>query len=258
MSGRFDGHDPRKGTDTAGVPWAGRTLASTGFEQDTGEADPALARALRHPEDEEALVAAVASARLLTPVVAVPRESEEVSGLAADATSEMATVTLTAPDGTRALPVFSSTAALAAWDPQARPVPVTAQRAALAAVQEGCQAMVLDLPAAGAPAAASGHPTYTLRPSMVWALAMARPWVPAHRDEHVARAVAAAVRQEPSVTGHRLGPGAGGALQVDLVLRPGLEPHEVRDLVTRVGERLATDGEVRARIDALAFSLSRR
>jgi hypothetical protein len=258
VSGRFDGHDPHRGTDTAGVPWAGRTLSGTGFEHDTGEADQALAEALRHPEDEEALVAATATARLLTPVVAVPGETEEVAGLAADATSEMATVTLTAPDGTRALPVFSSTASLAAWDPRARPVPVTAQRAALAAVQEGCQVMVLDLPGPGAAEDAAGHPPYTFRPSMVWALAMARPWVPAHRDEQVARAVAAAVREEASVAGHRLGAGAGGALQVELELRPGLGPEEVRELVTRVGERLATDGEVRARIDALAFSLGRR
>ena len=30
---------------------------------------------------------------------------------------------------------------------------------------------------------------------------------------------------------------------------------EVRELVTRLGERLATDGELRARIDGLAFRL---
>src|SRR5690606_37868155 len=64
MTGRFDGHDPRGGHDTAGVPWAGRTLSGTGFDDDTGEADPALAAALAEPDDEEALVAAVAAARL--------------------------------------------------------------------------------------------------------------------------------------------------------------------------------------------------
>ena len=46
----------------------------------------------------------------------------------------MAAMTLLAADGHRALPVFTSIAALAAWDPAARPVPVTAARAAQAAV----------------------------------------------------------------------------------------------------------------------------
>lgn len=256
MTHRFDGHDPRRGTDTAGVPWTGRTLGATGFEADTGEADAALAAALQQPEDEVALVAAVAAARLLTPVVAVPGETEEVGALAADASSDMASVTLTAPDGTRALPVFSSTTTLASWDPSARPVPVTAQRAALAAVQEGCEVMVLDLPGPGTPAGDRPEPC-TLRSSMVWALAMGRPWVPAHRDQHVADAVAAAVAGEPAVGAHELEGGEDGGLQVVLALRPGLTPEEVRALVTRVGERLAADGEVRARIDALGFSLRR-
>jgi hypothetical protein len=254
VTGRFEGHDPQRGHDTAGVPWAGRTLSGTGFDHDTGAADQALAAALTRRDDEEALVAAVAAARLLTPVVAVPGETQDVDGLAADASSDMASVTLTAADGTRALPVFSSTAALASWEPTARPVPVTAQRAALAAVQEGCQEMVLDPPAPGSRAGGE-HPAYTLRSSMVWALAMARPWVPAHRDEHVARAVAAAVAREPDVVRHDLRPGPEGALQVVLGLRPGLDESRLRALVTRIGEGLAADGEVRARIDALGFAL---
>jgi hypothetical protein len=44
-------------------------------------------------------------------------------------------------------------------------------------------------------------------------------------------------------------------LGVVLDLRPGLSPEQVRGIATRVGERLATDGELRARIDGLAFRL---
>jgi hypothetical protein len=250
MTNRFTGHDPQEGHDSGGLPWEGRTLTGTGFDGDTGAADAALAALLAQEDPEPAaVVRAVSRARLIVPIVAVPGEIDDSSGIPVDATSDMASVTLVAPDGQRALPAFTSTAALGTWDGSARPVPVTAQRAALAAVQEGCDVIPLDLAAPPGPAA------YTLRPSMVWALAMGRPWAPAHEDEHVGRAVAAAVADEPDVTGHALEPGQSDALQVCLSLRPGLTQQQVQALVTRVGERIAADGETRARIDALAFRL---
>jgi hypothetical protein len=250
MTHRFSGHDPAEGSDTAGVPWQGRTLTGTGFDHDTGAADDALLDLLGQDRpDLVALVDAVSRARLIVPIVAVPGELDHSSGIPADATSDMASVTLVAADGQRALPAFTSTAALAAWNREARPVPVTAQRAALAAVQEGCEVIPLDLPAP------PGSPAFTLRPSMVWALATTRHWRPAHEDEHVAGAVAAAVAQEPAVADHALAAGADGSLRVELALRPGLTRDEVQALLVRVGERVAADGETRARIDALAFAV---
>lgn len=235
--------------DSAGVPWGGRELSGTGFDDDTGAADPRLVAALAHPDDEPVVMAAVSAARLLVPIVAEPVSVEESGGLAADKQTDMAAVTLVAPDGQRALPVFSSLQALAAWDPQARPVPVTASRAAQAAVSERCDVMVLDV---------AGPRTVVLRPSMVWALAQQREWLPAHQDPAVERAVAAAVRAEPSVRAHALGAGrpeGQGILAVTLELEPGLVAEEVQAVATRVGERLATDGELRARVDGLAFSI---
>lgn len=249
---RFTGHEPSAGHDTGGVPWAGRTLTGTGFDDDTGAADARLTQLLATPaaeRDEQELVAAVAAARLIVPIVAVPSEVDESSGIPVDAVSDMASVTLVAPDGQRALPAFTSTAALSTWSAEARPVPVTAQRAALAAVQEGCEVIPLDLPAPPGPAA------YTLRPSMVWALAMGRVWSPAHRDPHVAAAVAEAVAAEPAVLGHELGGGEGGQLQVGLRLTPGLTQTQVQSLVAAVGQRLSGDEDTRARIDALGFRL---
>lgn len=250
MTHRFSEHDPAAGHDTAGVPWQGRTLTGTGFDGDTGEADAALAALLAEPgTDPVELVEAVSRARLVVPIVAVPGEIDDSSGIPVDATSDMASVTLVAPDGERALPAFTSVEALAAWDAGARPVPVTAQRAALAAVQEGCSTIVLDLPAPPGPAAG------TLRGSMVWALATGRRWGPAHEDEHVARAVAAALAPEAAVLGHALADGGRGTLRVELVLRPGLSRDEVQAVVTALGQRLAADGETRARIDALTFAV---
>ena len=235
--------------DSAGVPWGGRELTGTGFDSDTGDADPGLAAALADPADERGLFAAVQTARLLVPIVAEPVELDDSRGITAEKQTDMAAVTLVAPDGARALPVFSSFETLTTWDPAARPVPVSAARAAQAAVSERCDVMVVD---------AAGPATVVLRPSMVWALAQQREWLPAHEDPTVARAVAAATAPEPEVVGHSIGPGqpaGAGVLSVALQLRPGLSAEEVQAIATRIGERLATDGELRARIDGLSFAI---
>lgn len=224
-------------------------MRGTGFEHDTGAADAALGAALAEPGEERALMAAVAAARLLVPIVAAPAEVEQRDGLAVEKQTDLAAVTLVAPDGQRALPVFTSLESLAAWDAAARPVPVTAARAAQAAVSERCQVMVVDV---------AGPVTVVLRPSMVWALAQQRAWLPAHADPVVARAVAAAVRPEELVRSHAVGPGhpeGRGILAITLELAPGLPAEQVEAVATRVGERLATDGELRARVDGIAFSI---
>jgi type III secretion system (T3SS) SseB-like protein len=239
--------------DSAGTPFGGRELTGTGFDDDTGAADPTLAAALTDPADEVALMSAVGRARLLVPIVAEPvsvdSSGERTGGLAVEKQTDMAAVTLVAPDGTRALPVFSSMAAITAWDPEARPVPVTAARAAQAAVSERCDVIVVDV---------AGPATVALRPSMVWALAQQREWLPAHEDETVRRSVAAAVREQDAVQSHEIGPGAPGegVLRIALTLRPGLDAATVQAVATAVGERLATDGEIRARIDGLSFAIS--
>ena len=236
-------------SDSAGIPFGGRGLTGTGFDGDEGEADQALAAALATPELEGALVDAVQRARLLVPIVAEPAEVDDSGALTVEKQTDLAAVTLVAPDGTRALPVFSSLATLAAWDPQARPVPVTAARAAQAAVSERCDVMVVDL---------AGPHTVALRPSMVWALAQQRAWLPAHEDPTVARAVEVAVAEQPHILAHELGPGepGEGVLRVTLRLEPGLDSATVQGVATAIGERLATDGEIRARIDGLAFSIT--
>ena len=43
---------------------------------------------------------------------------------------------------------------------------------------------------------------------------------------------------------------------MSLTLEPGLDHASVQRIATVIGERLATDGEIRARIDGLAFSIS--
>ena len=127
-----------------------RTIPDPGFAGDHGEPGAALQAALAaYAEGRGSQVdalAAVRESRLLVPVVAVLGESEvDDRGLTHDKTSDMATVLLTGADGRLALLAFSGLPALNAWDPQARPVPVTARTAAQAAIQDGAAAVVVDV-----------------------------------------------------------------------------------------------------------------
>ncbi|WP_370247270.1 SseB family protein [Nocardioides sp.] len=127
-----------------------RDLLAPAFPDDTGEADPAVRAALdawhADPARRPEAVAALQGTRVLVPVVAVLGEVEvDARGLAHDKSADMAAVLMRGRDGRVALLGFTSLAAMAAWDPEARPVPVAAETAALAAVQEGAQALVLDL-----------------------------------------------------------------------------------------------------------------
>lgn len=241
--------DASAAADSAGQTWTGRALTSTGFDGDLGAADIDLLAALVDPGDETVLMRAVAGARLLVPIVAAPTEVDDSGALMVERSTNMAVVTLTSPDGQRALPVFSSLAALAAWDANARPTPVTSSGAAQAAVSERCDVMLLDL--------GSGHQC-VLRPSMVWALAQQRNWLPAHTDPFVAQTLSRATADEADVidcAGEEGDPVGAGVLRVVLTLRPGLDSAQVQALATRVGEQIATDGEARARIDGLAFTI---
>lgn len=127
-----------------------RRLLGSGFPHDSGQASPEVADALAaYAEDSTRYTEALAvlvGARLLVPVVAMLGEMEhDAAGLAHDKSSEMAAVLLTGADGRIALLAFTGTDALAAWDPQARPVPVTTATAAKSAVQEGAAALVVDV-----------------------------------------------------------------------------------------------------------------
>ena len=127
-----------------------RLLAGAGAPDDTGAADPALAAALAayaaEPVREPELLAALAEARLLVPVVATLGEAEMgPDGLVRDKSADMATVLMRGADGRLALLAFTSLETMHRWDPAARPVPVPARTAALAALQDGAAALLLDV-----------------------------------------------------------------------------------------------------------------
>ncbi|MCG7285534.1 SseB family protein [Cellulomonas sp. ACRRI] len=157
----------------------GRELPPTSaFAGDDGSADPRVAAALAALGDGTGTLAgvveALAGTRVLVPVLAELEAAEtvEVGGHAhtVDKEASAGIVALQAPDGRTALPVFSSVAAMAAWRRDARPVPTDVVRAALSAVSEGWELLVLD---------AGGPDTALLPRPAVWALAQQQSWRPA-------------------------------------------------------------------------------
>jgi hypothetical protein len=134
---------------------AGRSIPNPGFAGDDGRPDPALDGALQAVTNGTGSVvnvlSALTTARLFVPVVALLEgvEDDPATGLAREKRSAMATVTVLGSNGRRAMLAFTGVKALRAWREDARPVAVTAQQAAAAAMQEGADALALDF--AGSP-----------------------------------------------------------------------------------------------------------
>lgn len=113
---------------------------------DNGLADQRLAAALHAPGNRAELLAALLDARVFAAITATSTAEhvEAVTGLRAESSAELAVVLLEAPDGTRALPVFSDLGALRRWQREARPVPLTGAQACAAARDEGATTVLLD------------------------------------------------------------------------------------------------------------------
>lgn len=262
-------------TDSAGQAWAGRSLAGDDavihdFNNDDGAAHHdyvAAIEALHARAGSEAdVVASLAAARVFVPIVAtVAQEAAGVGGLVADKQADMALVTLQAADGRKALPVFTSTTALAQWHPQARPVAVYAPRAALSAVAEGAELMVLD-PGSSAP--------FVLRRPAVWALAQQRPWQPSYLDPQVAEVMARALADHNAVRRLEILPGAGvqataangavvsggGAgpeLRAILYLADGLDAAAVQALVASLQASWMQNEIFAERVDSIEVKIRR-
>jgi SseB protein N-terminal domain len=116
---------------------------------DDGAVDPRVEAALADLPPDGAptprLVAALASGRLLVPVVAVLEEAEARGGHRTDKASHLASVSTTGRDGRRGQLAFTSLGTMRRWDPAARPVPVAARGVAAAALSDGADAVVVDL-----------------------------------------------------------------------------------------------------------------
>lgn len=229
---------------------------SSPFAGDDGSADSHLGPALALPDEDERLRAvadALARARLLVPVVAHRDErSGEGEAVAAGARgtgekqASAAMVTVATPDGRSAMPVFSGIAALHAWRPDARPIPVPGPQAALASVTEADGLLVLD----------PGGPVTVLVPRpAVWAIARGQQWVPPEDDEQLRAQVSGALGTVPGVKAVDLRAGPGGVTEVLLGVREGLSRAQVAQITTAAGQELARCDLVAERIDSVQLRL---
>jgi hypothetical protein len=262
-------------TDSAGQPWAGRSLAGEqakihNFEDDDGLADPGYLTAVAALQaghgDEAAVIASLATTRVFIPIVAqLAEEAEGQDGLHADKQADMALVTLKAADGRTAMPAFTSAAALSSWHPEARPVAVYAARAALSAVAEGAELLVLD-PGSAVP--------FVVRRPALWALAQQQDWIPSYTDDALAAQMRQAAAAFPAVRNLELlpgrgvaartadgavlpGGGAGPELQVVLYLEDGLDAAAVQELVAGLQAEWSRNVLFGERVDSIELKLRR-
>jgi len=219
------------------------------FRDDHGSAEPRVAAALAAfgsgQGSEHAALTALASSRLLVPIVAVAAGGEgEPQGAGharpdgepqgpghprpdgSDSGAEMSLPTLVGRDGRRAIPAFTSSQALGMWRRQARPVPAFAAQVWRAAAEDAC-AVVVDV-AGPVPMAIDG--------ARLAALADGRPVPPPHQDPDVLAAVQAAGAGQPAIAGLSLAASAdGGDLQINVTLADGCAAVAGQEAARRLG-----------------------
>jgi len=247
--------------DAAGVApeaGAGKALpSSSDFSGDDGSADPALAALLDGYRTGAVpladVVARLGRTRVLVPILAeLESAGEGEHGHTVDKEASAGVVAIEAPDGRRALPVFTSVATMAAWRASARPVPVDARRAALSAVSENWALLVVD----------PGGPVSALVPRpAVWALAQGKEWEPAVVDGAVVPEVLNAVQGSLGGVAHvaRVWAEPGRRAEVAVVLRidAGLDRAGLDAVLAQVNAALAADAVVSERVDGLELRVGR-
>ena len=143
---------------------------------------------------------------------------------------------------------------------------VYAARAALSAVAEGAELLVLD------PGSAV---TFVVRRPAVWALAQQRDWTPSYADPELARSLGEAAVGFPAVrrveihpgggvasrlrpTGRQLpGGGSGPELRVVLYLEDGLDAAGVQSIVSGLNSAWARNEVFAERVDSIEVKLQR-
>ena len=240
------------------------------FRGDRGAADPNVAAALAAYQagqgSEQAALGALASARLLVPVVAVLADNRAPDNRApdnrapddrapddrapdnsasgdknGDKNSEMMLPTLIGRDGRPAVLAFTGLDALARWRPDARPMPAEAERVWRAAAADG-GAVVIDV-AGPVPLAVEG--------ARLASLAAGRPVPPPHEDPDVRAEVEAAVAGEPAIARFSLAPGRAESTDLAVTLHVagtgewGPAVHRTAaNIAARLGARLRRGIEV--------------
>lgn len=222
------------------------------FANDTGEAPAKLAEALRHDTFEPRMVAimeALAECRVLVPVLAHDHPGRTEDGGVAthdsatkDPCTQAAMLAVEAPDGRAAMPIFSSADAVKEWNPQARPVPVHTQNAAIAAVAEADSILVLD--------PGSARPMLIGRPA-TQALATGETWVSPWGDEELATKLTHLLAGIDGLVGLRLQSGMHAETALLLAIDENVDRETVSASLAEIQQRLGGYDELMHRVDSL-------
>lgn len=256
--------------DSAGFPWAGRDFDhhETAFADDDGSAPEALVAAVAAVRraavgyaeatvDPPALadahadaILALSRSRLLVPLLA---EAGDIGltpeGRTVEKTQELSIVTVPAPDGRSAMPVFTSVDRMRRWNPEARPIPVPGPQAALAAAQEGTDLIIVD----------PGSPEWEfgVRRTQLEAMALGLRAVPAWADSTVTASFVRSLAGEPRAIAIELVAGDPQArllepeTVVTLTLRPGLDRESLNQVLANLQRSWAADETIAQRVDSL-------
>ncbi|WP_053620177.1 SseB family protein [Nocardiopsis sp. NRRL B-16309] len=207
-------------------------IGAQNFRDDDGSVDPDVEARLRDHAvglvGDRQVLDALSRSRLLIPVVAVATETGKgVGGLTKDKHSEVAVPVMTGKDGRRGVLAFTCVDAVRRWRADARPVPFTTKDACQAAVEEGADALVLDV---------SGPTPYTIQGRFLTLLAE-QGAVPEPKDDpQVLALIYRVTHAEFGIERVRVHPSE----RADIGIRLELEERDDESL-RRVADRLAAE-----------------
>ncbi len=250
-------HDPLR-TDSAGNSWEGRAFHENPYAGDDGTTPAIVAEALAELRQSggsiRGVIAALHGARLLIPLVAhAGEEFDPEAPIMEDKVQELAVVTVAGPDDRPVIPVFTSAAAMKSWNSDARPIPMDAQRVALAAASEGVDRIVLN---------ATTDDELIIRRPALWALAQGQDWVPAWEDADLQRTLDKLVSTIRGVVKLTLEPadlegrGFTPELRVILHLVAGLTQEDLSVLVTKLNDVLTGSTALQMAADSIELKLA--
>ncbi|HVQ87043.1 MAG TPA: SseB family protein [Actinomycetes bacterium] len=229
----------------------GKPLSTSSFADDDGSASADLGDALTAyalgTDSALSVLRALASGRVLVPVVAVLEELEELevpeanlstadrTPLAREKQSSMATVLIEQPNGQRALLAFTSLKSMQAWRADARPVPVTGARAAQSAIAEDASSLLVDI---------AGPTPFAVTGDELARLAAGVPVEPAEQLESLRREVGELLGRPNGLVDARLEV-ADPSTRLVLVVDSGLEAEAYRTLMSFITGQLAGSEQLR-------------
>jgi len=246
-------------TDSSGVPWECRTFHDNPHAGDTGETPADVAERLTEWRAGTGsftdLVAAFAVNRFLIPLVTHAGDDFDADNpVMEDKVQELSVITVAGPSGEKVIPAFTSVAAMTAWNLEARPIPIEAQRVALAAASEQTDRIVVN----------PGTDSIVLRRPIVWSIAQGNPYTaPWESTKFVTetRDLLAGIDNLLEVnvgSGDPNASGDGPDVTLLLALPDGMNADQVHTLIAAVQDRIAGNDLFVSEVDALTLTLSKR